>query len=89
MMKVPMSNNVHNLHPNQEALKQSEEDQALDELIAVNRAIVQAPGKCDHCGRAPDQDMRFKAQDRLLKALAAKRKRANASKGSRFNQGSK
>lgn len=62
--------------------------QLLDEIIALNTALMNDTGPvCEHCERAPgDAETRFKAQDRILKALALKARRGKAG-GSKFDLG--
>lgn len=56
----------------------------LDIIIIQNRRIIEAGDACEVCGNCIDHDTRFKAQDRLLKALALKKKTSKKS-GSKFD----
>lgn len=58
----------------------------LDVIIIQNRKIIEAEDQCEVCGNSLDPDTRFKAQDRILKALALKKKTSKKS-GSKFDLG--
>jgi hypothetical protein len=60
----------------------------LDEIIRQNTALMNQVGlSCETCGQVPiDADTRFKAQDRILKALALKARKGKQG-GSKFDLG--
>lgn len=62
------------------------DDTLLDVIIVQNRKIIEARDSCEVCGNSLDPDIRFKAQDRILKALALKRKTGKKG-GSKFDLG--
>ncbi len=60
----------------------------LDEIIRQNTQLMNQVGlACDACGQVPiDSETRFKAQDRILKALALKARKGKQG-GSKFDLG--
>jgi hypothetical protein len=63
-----------------------DDDLLLNVIIVQNRKIIEANDQCEVCGNSADPDTRFKAQDRILKALALKKKSGKKS-GSKFDLG--
>ncbi len=64
------------------------DEKLIEDIIRLNKALIadDAP-LCEHCGRGPgDSETRFKAQDRILKALALKARKAKSA-GSKFDLG--
>lgn len=64
------------------------DDQLLNEIIRQNTELMNHVGlACEKCGQVPiDSETRFKAQDRILKALALKARKGKAG-GSKFDLG--
>jgi hypothetical protein len=60
------------------------EPELLDQIIEQNQRLISHLQPCDHCGRTDDNETLFKAQDRILKALALKRKIDPKKPGSAF-----
>jgi hypothetical protein len=61
--------------------------QLLDQIIEQNTKLISNLKPCDHCGHTDDNETLFKAQDRILKALALKRKVDPKKPGSAFGGG--
>ncbi len=59
----------------------------LDEIIAQCNKIIEAGADCQFCGHSHDQDVRFKAMERAMKAYALKHRTGAKKSGSAFDLG--
>ncbi len=61
--------------------------QLLDDIIAQCAKIIEAGAECQVCGHSHDQEVRFKAMERAMKAYALKRRTGGKKSGSAFDLG--
>lgn len=59
----------------------------LDNIIAQCTKIIEAGAECNFCGHSHDQDVRFKAMERAMKAYALKNRTGAKKSGSAFDLG--